>query len=74
MESTGCVPMEGTNCSVPDNVKVEIRATLLSKLGGVVENSFAADFYKLNKYYLKVSNFGFQSVNDMMTSMPDVAR
>lgn len=59
---------------VPDNVKRNVRAVLLSKVGGVLVSDLVKDYKSLLKEPLKFKDLGFSSIKEFVDAMPDVCR
>ena len=58
---------------VPEDIKKNVRAVLMSKKG-IALNRFLQDYKELICVPLKFRELGFSSLHDMMESIPDVAR
>lgn len=59
---------------VPDNVKRNVRAVLLSKVGGVLVSDLVKDYKSLLKEPLRFKDLGFSSIKEFVDAMPDVCR
>ncbi|XP_005091642.2 uncharacterized protein LOC101850625 [Aplysia californica] len=59
---------------IPEEVKKNVRAVLLSRTGGVPLNQFLYDYQKLLCEPLMFKPLGFSSLHKFMEAIPDVAR
>ncbi|XP_062575711.1 uncharacterized protein LOC134237599 [Saccostrea cucullata] len=60
--------------TVPDQVKKNIRAVLLSKVGGVLVSDLIKDYKSLLKEPLRFKDLGFSSIKEFVDAIPDVCR
>nr|XP_022331627.1 uncharacterized protein LOC111129501 isoform X2 [Crassostrea virginica] len=60
--------------TVPDNVKRNVRAVLLSKVGGVLVSDLVKDYKSLLKEPLKFKDLGFSTIKEFVEAMPEVCR
>lgn len=60
--------------TVPDNVKRNVRAVLLSKVGGVLVSDLVKDYKSLLKEPLKFKDLGFGTIKEFVEAMPEVCR
>ena len=65
---------EMANPQVPDHIKSDIRSVLLSKVGGVKLGDFTKDYRTLVQEPIRFRTYGFKSLIDMMSAIPDVCR
>ena len=66
--------MFSMSVEVPEYLQKEIRAVLLSKIGGVPLSELRKDYKKLIGHDLDYSSLGFRSLKQLLLSIPDVAR
>lgn len=59
---------------VPDNVKRNVRAVLLSKVGGVLVSDLVKDYKSLLKEPLRFKDLGFSTIKEFVDAMPEVCR
>ena len=59
---------------IPDNVKRNVRAVLLSKIGGVETDKFNSDYKALLGEHFPFRKLGYQTLNQGLQAMPDVVR
>lgn len=60
--------------TVPDQVKRNIRAVLLSKVGGVLVSDLVKDYKSLLKESLRFKDLGFSNIKEFVEAIPDVCR
>ncbi|XP_063433919.1 uncharacterized protein LOC134715580 isoform X2 [Mytilus trossulus] len=60
--------------TVPENIKRNVRAVLLSKVGGILVSDFSKDYKSLLKEQLNWRQIGFDNMNDLIKAMPEVVR
>ncbi|KAK3098354.1 hypothetical protein FSP39_018711 [Pinctada imbricata] len=60
--------------SVPDNIKKNVRAVLLSKQGGVLVSDFTKDYKSLLKEQLRFKDLGFSTLKELIDAIPEVVR
>lgn len=59
---------------IPECEKRNVRAVLLSQIGGVLVSDFSKDYRKLLQSTLDIKQYGFRSMTDFVEAMPDVVR
>ncbi|XP_050400355.1 uncharacterized protein LOC126817428 [Patella vulgata] len=59
---------------IPNDMKVNVRAVLLSQEGGVLVSQFIKDYKHLIQKTLPYKNHGFDNLEDFFKAMPDVVR
>ncbi|CAC5366100.1 unnamed protein product [Mytilus coruscus] len=62
------------NSEFPENIKRNVRAVLLSKVGGILVSDFSRDYKNLLKEQLNWRQIGFDNMNDLIKAMPEVVR
>lgn len=60
--------------TVPDHIKKNVRAVLLSKVGGILVSDFCKDYKSLLREQLNYKQLNFDNINDFIKAMPDVVR
>ncbi|XP_041367786.1 uncharacterized protein LOC121382278 [Gigantopelta aegis] len=60
--------------TIPDIVKKNVRAVLLSKIGGVVAAQFLKDYKHLVQEKLNYVEYGFPDIETFIKAIPDYAR
>ncbi|BFY98655.1 hypothetical protein BsWGS_01695 [Bradybaena similaris] len=59
---------------IPESMKNNIRALLLSRSGGIALSEFVSDYCNRHREPLRFRDFGFSSLQEFMKSLPDVVR
>jgi len=59
---------------IPDTLKKDLRAVLLSKSGGVELNRILSDYKKFVGSSLPLREYGYNSVQRLLENLPDVAQ
>ena len=59
---------------VPEEIKRNVRAVLLSKVGGVPMGMFIKDYKSLVLAQLDYRGLGFQTLQAFFKSIPEIAR
>ena len=60
--------------AIPDIVKKNVRAVLLSKIGGVVAAQFLKDYKHLVQEKLNYVEYGFPDIESFIKAIPEYAR
>ena len=60
--------------TVPDHIKKNVRAVLLSKVGGILVSDFCKDYKSLLREQLNLKQLGFNNLNELIKALPDVVR
>ena len=60
--------------NIPDRVKKNVRAVLLSKQGGVLVSNFTKDYKALLQEPLHFKDLGFTTIKEFIDAIPDVVR
>ncbi|XP_071115796.1 uncharacterized protein [Haliotis cracherodii] len=60
--------------NIPEDVKKNVRAVLLSKIGGVLVSDFRKDYRNLTNKKLFIENYGFDNYKDFVEAIPEYAR
>lgn len=68
------VTMTSVKPRVPEQLKREIRAVLLSKIGGVPLTQLPKDYSKLTCQRIPWQRFGFNNLEELLAAIPDVAQ
>ena len=63
-----------SNREISEELKKNLRAVLLSKVGGVELHRIAADYRTYIGHPLPYRHYGFQDVQSLLQAIPDVAR
>ena len=59
---------------IPDDLKKEIRAVLLSKVGGTSEKDFTKDYKNLCRKRFEYSKYGFKNAGQLLLAIPDIVK
>lgn len=59
---------------IPQNIKTNVRAVLLSKVGGIYLDHFLEEYHNLVNKPLLYQRFGFNNIEAFIRSIPDAAR
>lgn len=60
--------------TIPDHIKKNARAVLLSKVGGILVSDFCKDYKSLLREQLNYKQLKYNNINDFIKAMPDVVR
>ena len=75
-EELNCNFLTIREMTIPDHIKDNVRAVLLSKTdgSGVLVSGFLRDYKAMLHESLQFRNYGFQTIQDFIEALPDVCR